>query len=122
MEKVKSITDLLKLKEKLEKEDKKTFTFHSARLESDIIYKKATRSLILASSDLGRQDADLNLIYNCVIEPDLSDKKLQEAFNKGNPPYMIVEKLFSIMEIGELSKLTVMDEVGKSNENFLKNS
>jgi len=50
--------------------------------------------------------ADVHLIYNCVISPNLKDKELQTAYNCSEPDD-IVRKVFKPGEITALSKALV---------------
>lgn len=46
--------------------------------------------------------SDIHMVYNIVVEPNLKDKKLQDAYECVEPTD-IVEKLFEIGEIGQIS-------------------
>jgi hypothetical protein len=46
--------------------------------------------------------SDIHMVYNIVVEPNLKDKKLQDAYDCVEPTD-IVEKLFEIGEIGQIS-------------------
>lgn len=101
---VKTIQELMAMKQELSDKKLATYEFESSTLGT-IRYKKATREEILQISDMDKFDQDSMNVFKHVIEPDLKNPQLQETFNKAKPPHMIVDELFEATEVGELSRL-----------------
>lgn len=79
------------------------------RLDSIIKVKKPDNALILESIDLIKEDAhesDLHLVYNSIIEPNIKDSTLHNAYNVSRP-VEILDKIFSLGEIAGISKVLV---------------
>ena len=95
--KTKSIDELIKMKAKKDEESNKVFSMYSKSIDCDIKFKKANRYDIITARDMSAYDADPYIIYNHVIEPNLKDPKLQQAYNCDNP-LEIVDKIFDIPE------------------------
>lgn len=113
--KVKSIEELLKLKTEIAEDRDKIYEFYASSIDSIIKYKKASRIDILKIEELPRQDADMYNIYAHVIEPNLADKTLQEAYNRGKKPYEIVDALLKPSEVIALSReIAQVDDIKKT--------
>ena len=70
----------------------------------DVKYKMASRTEIISAQDLDKFDVDPYLIFTHVVEPNLADKGLQEAYNMvGLEPHKIVDKLFETDDVVNLS-------------------
>jgi len=70
----------------------------------DIKYKMASRTEIIAAQDMDKFDVDPYLIFTHVVEPNLADKGLQEAYNMvGLEPHKIVDKLFETDDVVAIS-------------------
>ncbi|SCY93032.1 phage tail assembly chaperone [Alkaliphilus peptidifermentans] len=102
-----TVTDLIKKKEQLKQKEKSTEELYVPSLDSYIIIQKPSRALCMealsvAQNDSTQDKADLHMVYNCVVEPNLKDIKLQEEFSCVEP-MEIVEKIFEAGEIGSIS-------------------
>lgn len=102
-----TVTDLIKKKEQLKQKQNSTEEVYIPSLDSYIVVQKPTRALCMealtAAQDENTQDrADLQIIYQCVVDPNLKDPKLQEEFGCVEP-IDIVEKIFEPGEIGSIS-------------------
>ena len=105
-----TITDLLKNKEQYKvKSDIKEEVFIE-RLDSTITIKKPERSLCMEAVQLTKDDngttADIFLVYNVVVEPNLKDKNLLKEFGCVEPTD-IVEKIFEAGEIMQISQVAL---------------
>lgn len=99
-----SITDLISKKGELESRQDKTVQLSVKSLDGMITIKRPDRQLCLEAIDMeDSEQADVYLVYNCVVEPDLKNKELQEAF-KVVEPDEIVTKIFEPGEITNISK------------------
>jgi hypothetical protein len=114
-----SVVDILKEKEKFQiKEDVKD-EFYIERLDASIVIEKPSRSLCLDSMKMAHdpnkaENADAFLVYNVVIEPNLKDKELQQAFGCVEP-MDIVSKIFEVGEIPQIAG-TAMKMAGYHSE------
>lgn len=79
---------------------------------------------ILKEANSGKSTLELNkkIIYMSVIDPNLKDNELLKGYGCKNNPYEIVEKIFTITEIGiiadKIAKLNGLDDV-KNLEDFV---
>lgn len=103
--KTKITLDVLLARKEQAKEDKRkhaTRELYVESLDGTITIKAPTRAIL---SDARNTDddtlADRYLVYQCVVEPNLKDKKLQAAYDVAEPDE-IVDKVF---ELGEVSKI-----------------
>lgn len=103
--KTKITLDILLARKEQAKEDKRknnTCELYVQSLDGTITIKPPTRAIM---SDARNTDddslADRYLVYQCVVEPNLKDTKLQNAYGCGEPDE-IVDKIF---ELGEVSKI-----------------
>lgn len=103
MSEIKSIAQLIEMKEEINKKRTEVHTMHVDSLDTDIKFKPASRVDIVKARKMDDTDIDPYMIYAHVIEPDLKDKRLQEAYNKGCQPHEIVDKLFAPAEVGKIS-------------------
>lgn len=98
-----TLTDLIKNKEKYQvKEDVKEELFIE-RLGASITIQKPDRSLCLESIQMANdpnqaEKADVFMVYNIVVEPNLKDTTLHKEFGC-TEPFDIVEKIFEVGEI-----------------------
>ncbi|KYG92352.1 hypothetical protein A0U40_05255 [[Bacillus] sp. KCTC 13219] len=102
-----TLTDLIKEKEKYQVKSGTTASLFIDRLGASITISKANRSLCLEcvemANDPAREDqADIHMVYNTVIEPDLRDAELHKAYGCVEPSD-IVEKIFEPGEIALIS-------------------
>jgi hypothetical protein len=102
-----TITDLISKKEKLLSKNNTTEEIYIPSLDSSITIRKPSRALCLEAlsmaQDANKQDmADIYMAYNCIVEPNLKDDKLQKEFSCVEP-IDIVEKVFEVGEISSIS-------------------
>lgn len=84
-----SIADLIAKKESIAAKKKQLYDVKTS--VGTMTFKAPTKALMSEVFDLS-EDNDEYLIYNSVVNPDLSDKKLQEAYGCMEPTD-IVDKL-----------------------------
>ncbi|ABR48576.1 hypothetical protein Amet_2422 [Alkaliphilus metalliredigens QYMF] len=116
-----TLNDLMQQREKYEvKQDtKEEVLLRRGDDQVTITIKKPTRSLCLEcitlSQDENRQEqADINMVYNIVVEPNLKDTNLHKAYGCIEP-IEIVEKIFETGEIAQISGYG-MELAGYGNE------
>lgn len=68
-----------------------------------VVIRKPSRALVLESIAMESGEGDKYLILESVVEPDLKDKQLQEAFGCGEL-MDIVDKIFESGEIPAISR------------------
>jgi len=105
MSKKLTVQELIAQREKLAKKKSKTETLFISSMDSDIVIKAPTSSLLLEAQSMGQDDAtkaDVYLVYQCVTEPDLKDKKLHEAFECVEP-MDIVSEIFLPGEVASIA-------------------
>lgn len=98
-----TLTDLIKEKEKYQVKSGITANLFIDRIGASITISKADRSLCLEcvemANDPNRESqADIHMIYNTVIEPNLKDADLHQAYGCVEPTD-IIEKIFEPGEI-----------------------
>ncbi|AJK89643.1 MULTISPECIES: phage tail assembly chaperone [Lysinibacillus] len=104
-----SVTDLLKEKEKYQVKDDVTETVKVERLDVEVVLRKPEKSLCVDTMKMARDenndtDADVYMVYNTMVEPDLKDAELQKAYG-GTLPTDVVSKIFEPGEIAQLSEV-----------------
>lgn len=107
---IKSIAQLIEMKDEIENRKNSLGEVEIESLGTKVKFKKATRVELVNLRKMEAEEQDPYLIYSNVVEPNLKDKQLQETFNKGCQPHMIVDKLFSIQDVGKLS-LAIIGEI-----------
>ena len=86
------------IRDRLEaKKSPKKARIYVKSLDGEIIIKAPTKSLATEAAEM-ENDGDAHLVYECVAEPDLHSKELQDAYGCTYPEE-IVEKLFDAGEI-----------------------
>lgn len=111
-----TLLQLIKEKEKYEVKRGVKEELYIERLDATIVFEKPERALVLESIELSQDkdveagEADVHLIYNSIIEPNLKDNELQKTFECAEPTE-IVEKIF---ESGEITAIAgeIMKSVG----------
>ena len=58
----------------------------------------------LADSCKNQYEANVKIVYYGMLEPNLKDKELQEAYKAQTNPYKIVESIFKPIEINLISE------------------
>lgn len=101
-----TIKDLLAKKEQLKNNEKAIVVLHVESLGGDITIQEPTRDFCIEALEMAQSGdsdrADAHIVYNCVIEPNLKDKELQEAF-KCIEPTDIVDMIFKPGEVASIS-------------------
>lgn len=89
-----------------EKKGDKYLDIYIKRLDATIKAKEPDNALILESIDISKENAhesDLHLVYNSIIEPNIKDSTLHEAYNVSRP-LEILDEIFSLGEISNIAK------------------
>jgi len=111
---VKTIQQLIDMKAGFEEKKNKVYTLKTKGL-GDIKYKLATRTEVVQVQDMDKENIDPYLIFSHVVEPNLADNELQKAYQMtGIEPHKIIDKLFDMEEVGELS----MAIIGRGKKNI----
>ena len=97
-----TLKELLARKEAMleSKKKPKTAELYIKSLDGTITVEGPTSALARDAQDM--DDGDVYLCYQCVIEPNLKSKELQDAFGCVTP-MEIVEKIFSPGEVPQIS-------------------
>ena len=112
---VKTIQQLIDMKAGFEEKKNKIYTVKTKI--GDVKYKLASRTEVVQIQDMDKETIDPYLIFTHVIEPNLADKTLQEAYlMTGIEPFKIVDKLFDMEDVGNIS----LAIVGKTKEDIVK--
>ena len=76
-----TLAELIKRKEQVleAKKNVKRARVYVKSLGGEIVIKAPTKSLATESAEM-EKDGDAHLVYECVAEPDLHSKELQEAY------------------------------------------
>jgi hypothetical protein len=116
-----SIDDLIK--RNIDKTKVETFEIKINELDGVIKCQTLPESEVLElmeqitksdTSDLKQMMKFTNkIIYDCVIEPNLKDEKLQKHYEIKGEPYEIVSRIFTMQEINALDKL-ITEKLGLS--------
>lgn len=114
MKNIKSIAELIEMKKDITEKRNEIKEIYIPSLDTVFKYKTIKRTDFIQVQDLDKIDIDPYIIYSHVIEPDLSNQQLQEAYNQGKEPYKIVDELLTIKEIGMLS-LAIIDQSNLGN-------
>lgn len=104
-----TLQELIEQKEKFQIKDdiKNDLTIKREGEEFTITIKKPSRSLCLECISMThdkrlQEKADIYMVYNTVVEPNLKDTKLHKTFNCVEPTD-IVEKIFELGEIAQIA-------------------
>lgn len=99
-----TLKDLIARAEQSKKDKKELRRLYVTSLEGTITIIKPDRAMVLEAMDMeNEEDGDRYLVYNCVVDPNLKDKDLQNAY-KTISPLEIVDKIFDPGEIANISK------------------
>ena len=93
-----SVKELIEKKEAIEQAKKARFDIQTSA--GVMTVKLPTRALVLEATSL--EDSDSYVIINSVVEPNLKDSKLLEAFGCLEPT-VLPEKLFEPGEVAAIS-------------------
>lgn len=102
-----TIEQLLEQKSKLKSRTSKTKRLYVESLEAEIVIKEPQRAVALEglemAQDASKSDmADIHIVYHSVIEPNLRDSRLQEAY-ECKEPVDIVDLLFLPGEVSMIA-------------------
>ena len=112
---VKTIQQLIDMKAGFEEKKNKIYTVKTKI--GDVKYKLASRTEVVQVQDMDKEDIDSYLIFKHVVEPNLNDKTLQDAYQMtGIEPHKIVDKLFDMEDVGLVS----LAIVGRKKEDIVK--
>ena len=95
-----TIGDLIANADKIKGLKNETKELYIKSLDATITIMKPSRSTILDSDDLSREDKNFFLVYECIVDPNLKDALLQAAY--GVTGYEILDK---IMDPGEMDNI-----------------
>lgn len=101
--KIKSIQELIQMKEEINKNKTEEHELEIKSLGTSFKFRKATRTEMVAMNKMDELEIDAYNIFSHVTEPNLNDPQLQEAYNSGCKPHMIVDKLLEPSEVSALS-------------------
>jgi hypothetical protein len=99
-----TLKDLIARAEQSKADKKELRQLYVTSLDGTITIIKPDRAMVLEAMDMGNEeDGDRYLVYNCVVDPNLKDKDLQNAY-KTVSPLDIVDKIFDPGEVASISK------------------
>ena len=101
MEKIVSIQDLIKNKEKIQARKNKLYDLEIPDFGT-VTIKQPTISLIMEAQNM-ENNSDQYIIYETFVSPNLKDKELQKEF-ECTEPTDIVNKIFKIGEIAYIGR------------------
>lgn len=101
MEKIVSIQDLIKNKEKIQARKNKLYDLEIPDFGT-VTIKQPTISLIMEAQNM-ESNSDQYIIYETFVSPNLKDKELQKEF-ECTEPTDIVNKIFKIGEIAYIGR------------------
>lgn len=99
-----TIQDLIDKKAELDGKKKRKYEIETSL--GTMIFKPPTATILSESADMSGNDGDAYLIYNTVLEPNLSDSKLQKEYGCIEP-FDIVGKIFSPGEVRQIANALV---------------
>lgn len=99
-----TLEELLARAAKAKSAKKETRELYVKSLGGTITIEKPDRTVCLEALDMeNSEEADEYIVYNCVVNPPLKDKALQEAYGVVAPMEIVV-KVFEPGEISAISK------------------
>jgi hypothetical protein len=104
MDRVK-LSDLIAKAEEKKAHRKERKDIYVKSLGGLITIEKPDRALCLDVLDMGK-DGDSYLVYECVVDPNLKDPALIQAYGCVQP-IEVVEKIFEPGEIAQIAKIAV---------------
>lgn len=121
-----TIAQLIKDKEKLTNKKEETIELYLSGMDTTVVVKEIDDSLALEALEMGKDGGytqDEYALYNIMIEPNLKDKELQDAYDV-KEPMDIVRKIFDLTTTSGIVKeamkisgfdneVTVVDKVKK---------
>lgn len=104
--KVLTLDDILKRKEFFENRKNEVITLDIETLNCLVKVKKTDITLYNECMSMDSPEGDKRLIYECMVEPNLKNTELIEAFDCFTP-LDIVEKIFDPLEIYSLTSAII---------------
>lgn len=99
-----TLKDLIIKKEQIEANKKKTADLHIPSLDAVITIQKPSIDIVTDALAIENgMESNKYLIYNCIIEPNLNDKELRDAYGCIEPTE-ILNKIFDDGEIGSIAE------------------
>lgn len=98
-----TLQELVRRKEQMleAKKKKKTQELYITSLDGTITIEEPSAALARDAQEMDAGEGDVYMTYECVIDPPLKSKELQDAFDC-KEPMEIVEKLFASGEIPQI--------------------
>lgn len=98
-----TLKDLIGNKDNIQGRREETRELFIKSLDGVITIKKPNRQLCLDAIDMeDSMNADVFVVYNCVIEPNLKDTELHKAYGVVEPDEIVT----TIFEPGEISNIS----------------
>ena len=99
-----TLAELLKRKEQMieSKKVKKTQDLYVKSIDATITIEEPTGALCRDANDMDAGEGDKYLCYECIKEPNLKSKEVQEAFNTA-VPMDVVDVIFAPGEIPQIA-------------------
>lgn len=97
-----SIGDLIANADAIKAKKKETRQLYVKSLDATISIMKPSRSIILDSHDLGNEEGNSFLVYECVTEPNFKDAALQKAYNATG--YEVLDRILDPGEVDNIAK------------------
>ena len=99
-----TLAELLKRKEQMleAKKTKKTRDLYIESIDAAITIEEPSGALCRDAAEMGAEDSDKYMCFECIKEPNLKSKEAQEAFGCAEP-MDIVEVIFAPGEIQQIS-------------------
>ena len=99
-----TLAELLRRKEQMleSKKTKKTQDLYVKSIDATITIEEPTGSLCRDANDMEAGEGDKYLCYECIIEPNLKSKEVQDAFDCA-VPMDVVDIIFAPGEIPQIA-------------------
>ena len=99
-----TLAELMRRKEQMlaSKKNKRTQDLYVKSLDATITIEEPDGALCRDANDMEAGEGDKYMCYECIVEPNLKDKELQESFGC-KEPMDIVEMIFKAGEIPQIA-------------------
>lgn len=97
-----TIKDIIKRKDQIKAKRNARKSLYVESLDGEIVVVAPDRDLCIDAMDMEGSSGDNYIVYNCVVEPNLTDKELHEAYGVAEPTD-IVECIFNMGEITSIA-------------------
>ena len=100
-----TLNELIKRKEQMleAKKTPKRQDLFVKSLGGVITIEEPSRALVIEAQEMGTDVSDAYMVYQCVVEPNLKNAELRDAFGCVEP-IEIVDKIFSAGEVVSIAK------------------